>query len=73
MTDTATQLLVDNRVRIWLVSDKVISARVRGDRRIFDVRWSRSLGWSCTCQEDRCEHALAVQQVTATTAAEASP
>jgi len=70
---TAAQLLAEDRVRIWLVSDKAIGARVRDSHiGIVDVHWSRLLGWSCTCQVERCDHVTAVQQVTATTAAEAS-
>jgi hypothetical protein len=55
-------------VRVWLVTDKMISARIRDDDRIFDVYWSRLLGWSCTCQADNCDHRAAVELVTATAA-----
>lgn len=69
---TATTLLAENRVRIWLVNDKVISARARGDDGIVDVHWTRALGWSCSCSEPDCEHRAAVELVTATSAAGAN-
>jgi len=42
----------------------VVSATVRDDRGVWDVRWSASTGWSCTCAEPGCAHAAAVRQLT---------
>jgi hypothetical protein len=37
---------------------------VRDDHGIHDVTWTRTQGWSCTCQELSCVPVLAVRQAT---------
>ena len=40
----------------------VISATVRDDGGICDVRWTRSFGWTCSCRVDGdCQHISAVK------------
>jgi len=59
------RLLATNSVQIKWATDGVISAAVRGDSGIYDVRWSRNQGWSCDCPcFGRCSHETAVAAVT---------
>jgi hypothetical protein len=61
----AVRLLADHRVQIRFASEHIVSAAVRGDSSVYDVRWSRNQGWSCTCQcFGRCSHEEAVSSVT---------
>lgn len=61
----ATQLLAERRVQVMWCFDETLSARVRGDSGVHDIRWSRLLGWECTCPcRQRCSHMTAVSAVT---------
>lgn len=69
MTETVetkvTRLLAERQVQIRFCSDGVISATVRGDSGIYDVRWTRNQGWTCPCAcRGRCSHVEAVSAVT---------
>jgi len=55
-------------VQILWRTPGVVSASVRdGSSGVHDVRWARSTGWSCSCNEvgGRCAHVLAVERLTA--------
>jgi hypothetical protein len=61
------RLLATGCVQILFCTEGVISARVRGDSGLYDVRWSRLEGWHCTCtcaHFRRCTHIEAVSSVT---------
>jgi len=61
----AALLRQEARLQILFATDQVISARVRGDSGIYDVRWDRLEGWHCTCAAwGRCSHVEAVASVT---------
>jgi hypothetical protein len=62
----ASRLLAGHQVQIRWATDQIISAAVRGDGGIHDVRWDRLRGWSCSCPHvgRECSHVLAVQGVT---------
>jgi hypothetical protein len=66
VTDKVARLLATESVQIRWATDQIISAAVRGDGGpIYDIRWTRNLGWSCTCQcMGRCSHEEAVASVT---------
>jgi hypothetical protein len=61
----AKRYLVEGRVIITRVSDRVVHAKVRGDGRLYDVTFTGY--WSCPCEvrTDRCAHLRAVRMVTA--------
>jgi hypothetical protein len=43
----------------------VTAASVRDADGIFDVRWTSSTGWDCSCPEEfACHHVAAVRQLT---------
>jgi uncharacterized Zn finger protein len=61
----ATRLLGTRSVHVLVATADVVTARVRGDHGIYDVRWSRLDGWRCTCPyRGRCSHQEAVAEVT---------
>ncbi len=62
----ARRLLAEGRVRIKWASDQLTVAAVRGDSSIYDVRWTRLQGWSCSCAcfGRGCSHIAAVRAVT---------
>lgn len=66
LTNKATRLLTKGRVQVIWATDQAISARARGDSGgIWDIHWSRLLGWSCTCPAyGECSHVRAVANVT---------
>lgn len=62
----ADRLLLNGHVQVLWATDEAISARVRGDSSIYDIRWHRHSGWtcSCACLGPRCSHIAAVRRVT---------
>jgi hypothetical protein len=60
------RLLTNNSVQVKFCSEGVISAAVRGDSGIWDIRWSRDQGWECTCPHfgAECSHVQAVRSIT---------
>jgi hypothetical protein len=60
------RLLSTNSVQVKFASDGIISAAVRGDSGIWDIRWSRVQGWECTCPHfgAECSHVRAVRSIT---------
>ena len=69
MTDNlkmkATMLLVEGRVQVVWATDQIIQAKVRGDHGLYEVRWSRAMGWSCDCPAfSDCSHRESVSRVT---------
>ncbi len=61
----AHRYLVEGRVIVTRVSDRVVAARVRGDGAIWDAIYHAGR-WSCSCPaNDRCSHLRAVRLVTA--------
>jgi len=65
IVDKATRLRCDGRLQVLFATDQLVQARVRGDHGVYDTRWSRLQGWSCTCPAyGRCSHQEAVASVT---------
>jgi uncharacterized Zn finger protein len=64
--EKAQTLLAQGRVQVKFCTDTLIQAAVRGDSSIYDVRWQRTQGWSCTCAcfGLKCSHLAAVRLVT---------
>ena len=61
----ANRLLGNRAVQIKFCTEGVISAAVRGDSGIHEIRWTRNQGWDCSCPAyGRCSHVLAVASVT---------
>jgi hypothetical protein len=62
----AHRLLATDSVQIKFATDHIISAAVRGDSGIYDIRWSRDQGWDCTCPAfgQKCSHIEATRSVT---------
>ena len=60
------RLLTTRAVQVKFASDGVVSAAVRGDTSIWDIRWSRNQGWACTCPHfgAECSHVQAVRSIT---------
>jgi hypothetical protein len=60
-------LTKDDIVAIFWRSDTALSAKVRGNDGIADVRHHRSFGWSCSAcpNEWKCCHVLAVEEIIA--------
>lgn len=42
----------------------VVSASVRDSAGVWDVRWTTSQGWTCSCPEPCCCHVSAVKALT---------
>jgi len=76
VTDLETKvarLLADGRVFIRWSTPEIVSAVVRGDAGIYDVRLDRGR-WSCPCPARvTCSHLKAVWLVTVPTKQEATP
>ena len=52
-------------VQIKFCTEHVVSAAVRGDTGVHDVRSTRNEGWRCSCPcHRRCSHVAAVAKVT---------
>ena len=67
------RLLADGRVFIRWSTPEIVSAVVRGDSGIYDVRLDRGR-WSCPCKATvTCSHMQAVWRVTFPTEQEATP
>ena len=62
----ARRYLVEGRVIVTRVSDRIVSARVRGDGAIYDAVWQAGI-WTCSCsvRTDQCAHLRAVRLITA--------
>jgi hypothetical protein len=62
----ATRLLAERRVQVKFCTDGIVAASVLGDHGIYDIRWNRLTGWSCSCPSwhRRCTHVEAVAGVT---------
>jgi hypothetical protein len=62
----ARRLLASDSVQIKFATDHIVSAAVRGDSGIYDIRWSRDQGWDCTCAAfgQKCSHIEATRSVT---------
>jgi hypothetical protein len=62
----AHRLLATDSVQIKFATDHIVSAAVRGDSGIYDIRWSRDQGWDCTCPAfgQKCSHIEAARSVT---------
>ena len=57
--------LAEGRVVITKVSDRIVTAQIRGDAAVWDVVYQNGK-WSCTCPaRGRCSHLLAVGAVVA--------
>jgi len=69
----ANRLLTDGRVFIRWSTPEIVSAVVRGDAGIYDVRLDRG-HWSCPCPARvTCSHMTAVMRVTLPTERQATP
>jgi hypothetical protein len=66
VTAKAHRLLATDSVQIKFATDHIVSAAVRGDSGIYDIRWSRDQGWDCTCPAfgRKCSHIEATRSVT---------
>lgn len=65
VADKARVLRQDGRIQILFGTDQLVQGRVRGDHGVYDVRWTRLQGWSCSCVNPRrCSHVEAVSSVT---------
>ena len=62
----ARRLLADGRCQVRWATDEIVVAAVLGATALYEVRWSRLAGWSCSCPEfrGRCSHIEAVRVVT---------
>ena len=62
----ARRYLVEGRVIVTRVSDRIVAARVRGDGAIYDSMWQAGV-WSCSCvaRTDQCAHLRALRLITA--------
>jgi uncharacterized Zn finger protein len=68
------RLLVGGQVQVKFASELGVTAAVRGDSGVYDVRWDRNGGrWACSCAAfGDCSHIEAVRSITVRTVAEAS-
>jgi hypothetical protein len=65
VAEKANRLRADAQMQVVWATDQLIQAKVRGDHGIYDVRWDRLQGWSCSCLAfGRCSHTEAVSSVT---------
>jgi len=65
VVEKADRLRSEARVQIKWATDQLVQAAVRGDSGVWDCRWTRLQGWSCSCPAyGRCSHVLAVASVT---------
>ena len=62
----ARRYLAEGRITLIDVAEFRVSARVRGDGRIYDAGY-RNGAWSCTCpaRSDACSHLRALRLTTA--------
>jgi hypothetical protein len=62
----ATRLLVEGRVVVELVHPGEVTARVRGEGRIYAAGWRPETGWFCDCEARRdCSHILSLKRIVA--------
>jgi hypothetical protein len=61
----AVRYLAESRLTVEQVDKDLVRAVCRGSGAIYDVGWTPTLGWSCSCPAfGRCAHLLALMSVT---------
>jgi hypothetical protein len=66
-TEKGRRLLGDGRCWVKFATDQIVMATVLGATALYEVRWARLTGWSCSCPDPvgGCSHIEAVRSVTA--------
>lgn len=66
MDEKGRRLLTEGRLLIGYINEKKIVAVCRGDHDTYQLLYTPSTGWTCSCAaRGRCSHLVALQLVTA--------